>query len=62
MKELDMNDLLKVCGGIIPALVAFVTVFALPIIIKDHGKQYNDWGHQIGEAVYEHNHPYDPNK
>jgi len=56
-----MEEITKAYGGLLPALVAFATVFALPLIIRDHGKTYNDIGHQVGEALYEHNHPYDPN-
>lgn len=52
----------NVCGGFIPALVALITIVTVPLIIHDSAKKYNSIGHQLGEAAWEHFHPYDPNK
>lgn len=62
MKEINANEIKIISGGILPLIGALVTVFVLPKIINDNRKEYNQWGHNLGEAIYEYNHPYDPNK
>lgn len=61
MRYLTINEVQQIEGGFLPALVALVTIFTLPKIINDHRVEYNEWGHQLGEATWEHFHPYDPN-
>lgn len=62
MIELKGYEAEQVGGGFLQLIAAFVAVFVLPKIIVDHTKEYNEWGHKIGEVTYEHFHPYDPNK
>jgi len=62
MRTLNTLELLDVNAGILPLIGALVTVFVLPKVINDHRKEYNQWGRELGEAVWEYNHPYDPNK
>lgn len=62
MRELTLNEITDVNGGFLQLIAALVTVFVLPKVIHDHTKEYNQWGHQIGEWTYETLHPYDPNK
>ncbi len=62
MKQLSTNESKSVEGGFLPVLAAVVAVVVFPKVINDHRKEYNQWGRNLGEALYEHNHPYDPNK
>ncbi len=62
MKVLTQYEMQQVEGALFPALVALITIFTLPKIINDHRVEYNEWGHNLGEATWEHFHPYDPNK
>lgn len=62
MIELNVSEVEQISGGFLQYIAAFVAVFAFPKIFNDHRKEYDEWGHKIGEALYEHNHPYDPNK
>lgn len=51
----------EVSGGFLQVLAAIVAVFVAPKIFNDHRKEYNEWGHNLGETVWEWQHPYDPN-
>lgn len=62
MKLLTDAQAQQIEAGILPLIGALVTVFVLPKVINDHRKEYNQWGRDLGEALYEYNHPYDPNK
>lgn len=62
MRTLTSKEIIATFGSFLPALVALITVFTLPKIIADHTKVYNEWGHVVGETIWEHNHPYDPNQ
>lgn len=62
MKQITIQDCLQAYGGFLPALAALIAVIAAPIIIHDNIKKYNSIGHQLGEAAWEHYHPYDPNQ
>jgi hypothetical protein len=62
MIELNDNQCKSINGAILPLIGALVTVFVLPKVINDHRKEYNQWGRNLGESIYEFNHPYDPNK
>jgi hypothetical protein len=61
MIELNVSEVEQVSGGFLQLIAAVVAVFVFPKIINDTRKEYNEWGHQIGETLYEYNHPYDPN-
>lgn len=58
---LNIEETQNVSGGFLPALVAFITILTVPKIVNDHRKEYNEWGHNLGEFMWEYNHPYDPN-
>ena len=62
MRELRPNEVNSIGGGFLPLLAAIVAVVVAPKVINDHRKEYNQWGRNLGEALYEYNHPYDPNK
>lgn len=62
MVDLKLNELKTVFGGFLPLLAAVVAVVVAPKIINDHRKEYNEWGRNLGEHLWEINHPYDPNK
>ena len=62
MIQLSNKDVRKVVGGILPLIGALVTVFVLPKVINDNRKEYNQWGRNLSQGLYDHNHPYDPNK
>jgi flagellar motor component MotA len=61
MTELKHHELFTVAGGLLPAIGALIAIIAAPLLIKHHIEEYNQIGHQLGEALWEHNHPYDPN-
>lgn len=62
MKELSIEEITHISGGFLNLIAAFVAVFVLPKVINDNRKEYNKWGHEIGEAAWEWKHPYDSNK
>jgi len=62
MHELTFNETKTVGAGFLPLLAALVAVVVAPKIINDHRKEYNQWGRDISQTLYDHNHPYDPNK
>lgn len=62
MRSLNICESVQISGGFLPLIAAVVAVFVFPKVINDHRKEYNQWGHQIGEALWEYNHPYDPNQ
>jgi len=62
MIQLTHKQTTHISGGFLPAIAAFVAILVLPKVVNEHRKEYNQWGHAIGEAAWEHNHPYDPNK
>lgn len=61
MKVLSIEESQNVSGGFLQLIAAFVAVFVLPKVINDNRKEYNQWGHNLGEAAWEWQHPYDPN-
>lgn len=62
MRDVSALELEQVSGGFLQAIGALVAILVLPKIIHDHTQEYNEWGRNLGEYVYEYNHPYDPNK
>jgi len=62
MKKLTKNEVQLIAGGFLPLLAALVAVVAAPIVINNHRKEYNKWGRDLSQTLYDHNHPYDPNK
>lgn len=62
MRVLTIEECEQVEGGFLAAILAFVAVFTLPKIINDHAQEYIGWGPAVGEAAWEYQHPYDPNK
>lgn len=62
MRYLKYKEIELVQGGFLPMLIAAVTIFTLPKLINDHRKEYNQWGQALGEAAWEYQHPYDPNR
>jgi hypothetical protein len=59
MNKIEINE---VSGGFLPALIAIITIITLPKIIHENHEVCNEWGHNLGEWAWEHNHPYDPNQ
>lgn len=61
MEILTIDQTNEVSGGFLPALIAFITILTVPKIVNDHRKEYNEWGHNLGEYTFDYLHPYDPN-
>lgn len=62
MIELSSQEVNQVSGGFLQLLAAVVAVVVAPKIINDHRKEYNQWGRDMSQALYDYNHPYDPNR
>lgn len=66
MRQLDICELDSVSGSgffaLVPLIITAVAVFCAPKHIADAANRYDQWGQQIGEATWEHFHPYDPNR
>jgi len=66
MRELNSQELQEVDGGffvaLLQAVLVGVAIFAAPKAVKDSKDYLGDVGQGLGEAMWEHNHPYDPNK
>lgn len=61
MIDIKDGQLDQISGGFLQAVIAAITIFTLPKILNDHRKDYNKMGHELGEYMWEANHPYDPN-
>lgn len=66
MRTLALEEIQNVNGAffflLAEAILIGVGIFAAPKIIKDSNDYLNGVGHNVGEATWEHFHPYDPNK
>lgn len=61
MRILTKNEVLKTNGGNLAPLGTFVAVLTVPKIVNDYRKEYNEWGRNLGEYLWESRYPYDPN-
>ena len=66
MHILSEKESQEVSAGVLPliaeAFLIGIAIFAAPKVIQESNNYLNQVGQGIGEATWEHFHPYDPNK